>query len=728
MSAVQQLIYYGIIILVVFMVGYPVVLSLKKEHEKNWIVDTFGVGTAILICISFWSSYLGNGFQKASPVILLLIILVFAVSCFKYRKKCFILVKIVGRANLLGILVCVLTGLLPMMIYFIYHAIYPYCDGFTYLCNADYLLSHGYRDSINTQSLANSPWLSQTYLYQQNGFRIGVQMLLSFFTGLFGADMSVKAYLPILGFGVFLCGVAALGFGRETNKFSDSERLFSAVFTAFNGTIIIWLAEYGFVPQLYGSGLIILGISRFISIRKWEDDKYWYLLSEMLFIGALAYVYNEMLPFFALLAGAYLILILCKDKKRFSKAVLNSIICAGGVIIIILPYFGGMIKAILAMLSATVGWNQEKGILTYILYYFSTIAPDSTIGGIRLTGNSNSLLVTIVFSVMAVGAFLVGLYSRVIKDKEKGNLIEMIILLSPYILMFIYYSFVVDNPFGDGRGNSWSVFKTIQYAFVVAAPYIAYYLLHGLQKLNKILIVIYSIFFVLFNIYNSYLYQGALAQNMIRLTGNLQNPMEEYFKLQNKYKNSNEKIFLSDNIDIKHRQMITYFLKSNTLVSDWSTDGYFADIPLEQEKKPVDICLVYEEADDSIANVVERSYTVDFGNGVYNLEMNEEDEWRWCQKQATLLVNNISGFDDLVTFAMDIWPTNSSENEIIIKDENGVIFEGKLSAESMTHIEIPIVLQKSVLELELLFEGAIDSGNPLDNRELAYRISNCEVY
>ena len=77
---------------------------------------------------------------------------------------------------------------------------------------------------------------------------------------------------------------------------------------------------------------------------------------------------------------------------------------------------------------------------------------------------------------------------------------------------------------------------------------------------------------------------------------------------------------------------------------------------------------------------------------------------------------------------MDIWPTNSSENEIIIKDENGVIFEGKLSAESMTHIEIPIVLQKSVLELELLFEGAIDSGNPLDNRELAYRISNCEVY
>ena len=727
MSNLQQICYYILILFILFMAGYPLLLFGKKDIQKNWVTDVFGVGTSLLIVVLFWISWIGGEYQKYGWPVAFAILILFVFSCVKRKKKCKECFKQLGKKDIAGLLICFLAGLLPLTIYLMFKAIFPYCDGYTYLCNADYLLANGYRTAVDKEAMVNHPWLSQMFIYQVNHFRIGSQMLLSWFTAIFRTGMSIEVYLPVLGAGVFLCGVAALGFGREENKFTDGERICICLFTAFNIPIIFWIAAYGFMPQLLGSAIIILVISRFTSIREWKKDRKWYIGTEMLFISAFALTYSEMLPFFVLLAGCVLASILIIDKKKFKETFINSILCAAGTAVIILPYLGGMIKAIFSQLGAVVGWDQSKSFRTYAAYFLSTIAPDTTLQMIRENWNFSSFL-TVVFSAFLACALLFGIYRVVFRKKEKGIIVETITVSLPYLLLIIYYAFAALNPFGDGRGNSWSLFKVMQYAFVAVVPYIGFYIYNGMKGINKKILVVLGLLFVLFNVKNAIAYQEVRADDMVRVTGNEDDPLNQYYKLMEKYNDDSRVIYLSDNIDGKHRQMVTYFMKNNRLLSDWSTDGYFSSIP-QVSKDEGDICLVYGNEEDAIANLMEREYLLQFNSGFYDEERDEKNVWRWCQKESELSLSRyIRNENKLNTLVFDVWPVGSSDNKLVINAEgSSQSLEYILSGEDFTHIEIPLAYDGSSTKLRMEFKGKLEMGNQTDPRELAYRISNWMV-
>ena len=169
-------------------------------------------------------------------------------------------------------------------------------------------------------------------------------------------------------------------------------------------------------------------------------------------------------------------------------------------------------------------------------------------------------------------------------------------------MIFIYFVFFTENPFIGGTTNTWSVFKLVQYYAVLLLPFIAIFFVQSLKKYPKIILSSIMVF-VIFNVYQGINYTKQLAGDMKMYVGT-ETPLQEYYNLYYEYGNCQQTVELI-NVPIKHRQMITYFLKDTELVSDWSTDDYFSIIPLGEEE--AQICLYYDNADiNATAGLVQK--------------------------------------------------------------------------------------------------------------------------
>ena len=55
-----QVLYYGCILLIVFLIGFSFVV-LSKEIQGKWIPKSFLIGAAVLMLATFWISNLNKG-------------------------------------------------------------------------------------------------------------------------------------------------------------------------------------------------------------------------------------------------------------------------------------------------------------------------------------------------------------------------------------------------------------------------------------------------------------------------------------------------------------------------------------------------------------------------------------------------------------------------------------------------------------------------------------------
>lgn len=711
----MQILYYICVLLITFIAGIPVLLLVKKEQE-NWIPKCFLFGTSILIICTYWISYFYDGGLKGLCKFFVLFVMIVAIGvCVMKRERFKSYVRAISRMDILGLLSSIVCGMLPLLLVIIHGAQFPYCDGYTYVCNADYLMDYGYNVPVSPEDTLLHPWLSQTLLYQQENLRIGSQMFLGLISSLFNVKFSLELFMPITAFGVFLCGMASWSFMSSKYAKGSYYKIIAILMVVLNGPIILWNAVYGFLPQTFGSAFCLAAMAQIMQISEWREDAKWHIGTTALLFACNALLYNEILPFLVLVTVVSVVRCIVCSREQSKNVILYISGCAVVAILLIITYVPGIIEATLSQFGSIVGWHQDKDISTYVAYFLSTVPAEYSF---RLSSYNAELLCYQIITLFMLCIVAVGFLKA---DKEIKR--EFICISLPYGVMFVYFILLTKNPWTGESGNSWSIYKLMQYYFVVAIPYLAIYVAEALKKINRAIIGLAILGFTIFNANQIIDYMENLSYSMENYVGEQESSIQEYYELYEKYGNEEQRIALYD-VPEKHRQMITYFLKDVELVSDWNTDVYYTTIPvMSREELGADISLVYDLSDSAhVAGLVERNVTVVPGEGFYGMEVAEDSYWNWSKKESKLYVNKYGDKEPLV-LCFETWCMEQDEVETLsICLANGQVLQTvEVYPDTLHRVELEIPF--GVCELCLVYSGEAKA-TVNDPRELAFAIRN----
>ncbi len=715
MNNILQIGYYLFIIFFTFLIGFSVVL-LSKTRQENWMPKSVLYGAALLVICSYWMSFFSASGLNGISRIAVAVLTIYTIFIYIVKKKRLVeYMKSLSKSDIRNIVVCCMLGFIPLVMIVIWGAQYPYCDGYTYICNADYLVDHGYRVMVNQNDTITHPWLSQTLLYQMEHFRIGAQMFLAFFSAFFNVEFSIELFLPITAYGVFLCGLSSWVFIGKRYSINKYVKILAIIVMAGNVPIVLWSALYGFLPQIFGSAFCLAALAGIMEFAEWKNSKLWYVFVTAMLFSSEALAYNEMLPFLVLSTFFVILRYLLKNKEESRQIILLMMGCATIAILLIITYVPGMIQAMLTMFGGVVGWHQDNDINTYIGYMLSSVPAEYSFR----TAQYGLELFLLEILTLIIGIFvLFGFYKT-----SKTVKIDFLTVSLPYLLMLFYFVFFTENPFVGGMGNSWSIYKLMQYYFIVAAPYIAIFIGESISKINKRLGVLLVLIYMGYNVNNAIDYAETLSQNMENYVGEEKNSIEEYYSLYEQYKDTQDIITLY-NVPQKHRQMITYFLKDVKLVSDWNSDGYYANIPeVPKELYGGGINLTYDLTDnDNIAGMVEKDAEITLEEGFYGKESAEESYWNWSKKESSLSINKYA-VDKEFQICFEVFGNNSQEREwLLISAQDGEVLK-RVEIIPGVYTNVSIDISANIDKICFEYSGE-NEGSENDPREIAFAIAN----
>lgn len=369
------------------------------------------------------------------------------------------------------------------------------------------------------------------------------------------------------------------------------------------------------------------------------------------FVTALALCYSEMVPFFVLAVCAWLIYYSVRNRK-FKTYCLRLIVIALIACIFMGKYTIEMVQAILSQFGAVVGGDRSEGWFTYLGYILSSVIVDFNF----TTGVYGSVyrIIFAAFTLMMLTFLIVGCVRSRRTDKKEA-LMDMTVLTIPYFLMLVYFTSITDNPFGDGAGNSWGTYKLVQYYAII--PFICIFSFYadtfrGTKRIFKALNYILLCGFICWACLNTFVYSKSITGSMRTYTGYSEAPLTEYVEIAEKYEGVDSVVNI-ESTPVKHRQLLTYFLRDNNLASDWSSDDYFnimreiGDPPHASEG----IILTYNPDDDnSLAGMIEVSgstarTSIEAGTGVGEVESDEINSWTWNERKSEYVIENFSDQD-----------------------------------------------------------------------------------
>lgn len=237
-------------------------------------------------------------------------------------------------------------------------------------------------------------------------------------------------------------------------------------------------------------------------------------------------------------------------------------------------------------------------------------------------------------------------------------------------------------------------------------------LLSSLWEKRKEIVSIVVIVLLASSIRNGIVYADQSVEPIRQLTGNRENPIGEYYKLYNTYKNETRMINLIGAPET-HRKLVTYFLQNNLLMSDWGSDSYFYvyhDYVPEYDAEGI-ILQWNPYSENAIANYEELQQlpiTFELGENFYSQETNGTDVWNWCDGRGGVLkIINFSPKKKMkVSFEISCVDTNLAD--IVISNENGEILE-IVSVNNQKRERVELILEfgdETGKELYLSYDGS----------------------
>lgn len=659
------------------------------------------------------------------------IILVFWLSCFGIQMKkikriilcsvSFLLFVQIARKKIefhemrKDTLIKLFLSIIPSIIYLgpivITRRLYFYSDLQTYCSMADW-----YRDSTYFTPVAlgdYNGWLNLVEKYYTEGLRCGSQFLLSFFTDIFSVEFSIELFAPVMAFGIFLYTLAIWHCAENFIGTPDRKTInVMILFCGLNSTVLLWTATTGLMPQMYGFSLALTVVSLFIN--KCSFNKKGRMHIAFGIIGAaLVLVYGEIVPFIVL--GLLIYFGICYlENKSDGKIMLRYLMLELlAVVIFSAIYIPNFVKSIFFQMSDLVGYEIPFGILEYLGYFFSTIYVNTiysfdTIDFFQII----SLFMTISLLILFVKSFFSGNYGRDIKK-------EFLCLSIPFIVMGIYYLFLAENPYREGEtGNSWNIYKIIQYYTALMLPYVVYLILRLIYQIKYKKIMVFLFWgWCVFNIVSAISYSNYITVYATTLTGNKENPTLEYYKLSEKYRNYEGKIYLC-NISSSHQLAISYFLQNNQLNSCWSKNVI--------NYKDDGIILTYAPLQEGeIANLAETDVWFEILGAIHEPEYSTQEMWQWAFGDSEIVAYPGDGLY-MVEFGIK---TLDNEERIIVYLDDEVIFDGIV--DSLQGEKIKFYMSGSGHEerkIRIEYDGNVYTGYNGDTRSLAYRIIDFSIH
>ncbi len=710
--------------------GAGVTLLLWPRKWKNEIALVAPIiGAACLIIMTTALNCLGLPVQLFSTMLILLFLLFlfFLLLIKQQRDKIHEYFKEIKLINVLPLLIGLFSGILVTLPLILFKGFNPYNDTFTYISIADYIAKNGFLQHIHLDRL--HPILTQVYLYQTSYLRMGAQFLLSLITKFFGYDLSINTFVPVTASFVFLFVLSIWLFCKIGLGLSNRISIIAIVFTAVNFSFPIGHALTGFFPQTIGIAFSAALLSLWTNIEPniFRKNVSLYFLTSIL-IAAMVISYSEITPFIFLAAFIVIFLKVIRKEISFIKAI--EVFCVPMIFGIIMShiFFYGIIKNLKTLSSSVVGWDVKYVLWDYILMLFSFI-PLNYNQPVPILMHP---LINIAFSASTIFFIYIILKEFLCVSEYKKVLTRLAEIAVPFILILIYYGYFVKNPWNPSViGQSWSIYKAVQYSFFIFPPLIAiawYKIMLSKERLVKYIVIAASCLYIVTGVGFSVGYSYHCARIMASNTGDESNPISEYFKLRTAMLN------LSDGLPInlivpntKHREMVAYFLQDVPLQADWSDDNYIRSYIDNNNaffmNRPF---LVYEpgQKDHAVgANMVLVNSTWQYDKDWYDLEQDGSGSWHWSSGNSSIA---LEGNNNLIKIEFLCMATSNNPAIDVYSNLGEKLTTFHVETSGWCPIELTLLLPKGTTAIEFKYGGkAVIEGN--DPRPLAFAIKNLSI-
>ncbi|WP_313568878.1 hypothetical protein [Acetoanaerobium noterae] len=725
------MIYVVMMYVMLMIIGAPISYKILPDKYKKYFFEfSFILGTMISMLEASYASYLGYNMNTFKYIFIVQIIIsgIYFIYLLINKKIKF------GKENMIISAILLIAGFIGILPLVLFNAYNVFGDGFTYIAIADYLLNYSYFDTaeIGSYHAVNS----QMFLYQQAGFRMGTQFLLSLMTALFGGGYSFYYFMQVTSIGHMFTVTAIYLFSRVALKHRFKTSAILSVVSAFHVGIFVVVAYYGFLPQVYGIGGAVIVFMLLFLFDEWLKYKNFYISLIIISASSLILSYSEIVPFVAL---SYIIFIVFEIlKKRITRGLLKfMVILIVGIFLVSNVALFNLLKALKIQTVGIYGWNVKNTLAMY-LQNIASVTP--IYNGWSMTSELGWSFLLAIITIIFITMVLYG--SRIVL-KDVRNRKYYITMMVPFIVLLVYFTFFKMNPHVEGTlGHTWNISKLVQYyafSFIIIFG-IAYDEILESSKSGslKTMISIFLIGYIIINSGMAYQQSNATAETMRVFTGNRSNPIEEYEKMIDKYNGIDRPIYLE--IDKKyqtHKQMLAYFLKDSVVYSDWSDCPYIS-FSIPEEEKNVDITsdsiiLKTNENDkERIANTIEimkdKAIFFEFIDGVYSEEVIGDKKWYWAYGDSIIKIDNLTGkeADVKLSFNIDITAT-SKKNEVLKLSYDGKeIISQKISPGMLNEITANIKVPDGISEVMISYSGnAVKIGS--DPRDLSYSISNYKL-
>ena len=613
----------------------PVVLPRSWARERAWLFPILGAGALILL--SATASYAGVGMHRAAPLVAGVAMAASCSGWFVARRRPAPVRSWTAPLVVHVLALAAASGLLWSVI--LYRAWNPYTDAFTYMSIADHLQTHGYFEPVVRQ--AQQPLLTQMWLYQHFGFRMGSNFLLAFFAALFRADYSFDVYPPgtrawrVSGRAGILGAVPPrLAHGRCRLGDRDDDLCARHGRAGRQRALGVHAAGRGAVFLM---PMLALSV-RATGGRDWRRRS----VAAGLCSGLLVLTYTEMVPFAALMVAVTFLVRAVFGRLRLSRALAAGAL-VGGIAIVAAPVAAiKSIEVLKVQSQAGVGWDPHLGLFDYfglLTGYRSLLEP-----AIDQPGRVESLL-----RVLVVAGILTAAFAAV---RAAGRVRRQAAALSaPFVAGGLWFGLCTVNRWDPAQvGQPWSTYKLATYGFFLfvalwGAGLARLWQSGGARRLMAAgQLAALAAFFVPASLQDA----RAEAHGMQELTGVTTDPIGEYKRLPGVLADLPPDAPVNLNLPYsahKHRQLVAYFLRRPVL-ADWSED-LFVGPHLAGGGAPPDPnapTLVWAPADPqrTVANLRLRRDVVlvsaDFGAGWHEQEHDASHFWRWLEQEGQVAV------------------------------------------------------------------------------------------
>lgn len=284
---------------------------LWRDTAESLIVRSF-LGTAVLVLVFGWCSYLGLAASKASAVALGCAGALVLVHLWSRRGPR--LVPRTGRGHVCAVLFASWTGAGIYLVPLAVGNCFSFAnDTVTYVCTSEWLQGHDIGTTIRPDP--HQPLAEAVASLQLMGHRMGPMFLLALVQAVLPRFLGLELFAAVMAWGLVLNAGGIYLLCRWAFRCRRMTALLAAWVAATTANPLAWSASGGFFCQVFGTAFLVAGLAllcRLVAPVRWRFGS---AVLVGLIAAGLFSVYSEMVPIFAAASAGVVLMIVVRLRR-----------------------------------------------------------------------------------------------------------------------------------------------------------------------------------------------------------------------------------------------------------------------------------------------------------------------------------------------------------------------------------------------------------------------------